>query len=297
MKLAVFGKSGQLSQALNRVTLGSPCEAVFYSRQDCNLAADAEEIRKFVTQMPKADVVVIAAAYTGVEQAEQDVDTAFAVNAKAPEIIAKICKQRGIPLIYISTDYVFDGAEISPYEPDHSPSPLNVYGRSKRAGEIAVVESGAEYVILRTSWLFDGLGRNFMTTMLKLQKDGKRIKVIGDQIGRPTYVGHLAESVIRAAVRLCDTGHNCSGLYHVTNTGEPVSWAGFARAIFKEYGSNINTSVIVDEVLTKEYENKVARPAYSVLDTSSFEKTFCVTLSDWHEGLDLALAEWRQKTG
>lgn len=296
MKLAVFGKSGQLSQALHQMTQTLSIEAVFYDRRDCDLAACSEKIRKFASDLPAIDIVVLAAAYTGVEQAEDDVKTAFAVNATAPAIIAEICRERGIPLIYISTDYVFDGAEKTPYFPDHPPSPLNVYGSSKRAGEVAVLESGGTgAVVLRTSWLFDGLGRNFMTTMLKMEESGKRIKVIGDQIGRPTYVRLLAEMVLKVAERLHVRPDETRGIFHVTNTGDPVSWAGFAREIFKKSGTKLKAPVIVDEILTKEYAKKVTRPAYSVLDTSSFENTFGITLPDWREGLKLALGEWRVK--
>jgi len=136
-----------------------------------------------------------------------------------------------------------------------------------------------------------------MTTMLKLEESGKRIRVIGDQIGRPTYVGHLAEAVIQVAVKQSSKNSESSDVFHVTNAGEPISWAGFAREIFKQSGTKLNSPVIVDEVLTKEYEKKVARPAYSVLDISSFENTFGVTLPDWQEGLVLALTEWHKQTG
>lgn len=294
MKLAIFGKTGQLSRALAAQLRPGPHHAVFYDRNDCNLAADINEIRKFAAEMPDADIVILAAAYTGVEQAEDDRDIAFAVNAHAPAAIADICRSRDIGLIYISTDYVFDGRQRSPYLPEYPTNPLNVYGQSKQAGEMAIAKSGCVSAILRTSWLFDGLGRNFMTTMLKMEENGRRISVIGDQIGRPTYVGHLANSIVLVAEALNKHGEKKAGLFHVTNTGDPVSWAGFARSIFEQSGTVLNSPVIIDEVLTKEYEKKVVRPAYSVLDTSSFEKTFGVDLPDWQMGLELALKEWRQ---
>ncbi|NNC37519.1 MAG: dTDP-4-dehydrorhamnose reductase [Hyphomonadaceae bacterium] len=294
MKLAIFGKSGQLSRALQRQLNAGPHTAMYFDRNACNLASDPADIYEFACDMLEVDVVVLAAAYTGVEQAEDDQETAFAVNAKAPEVIADVCARRDIPLIYISTDYVFDGEMQSPYQPDYPANPLNVYGRSKLAGENAILERQCEAVVLRTSWLFDGNGRNFMTAMLKMEENGKRIRVIGDQIGRPTYVGHLADAVLKVASRLNNKNESKTGVYHVTNTGDPVSWAGFAREIFKKSGTQLSAPVIIDEILTEEYAKRVARPAYSVLDTSSFEKTFGLTLPDWRDGLDLALAEWRQ---
>jgi len=297
MKITVFGKSGQLSQALQRHIKGSHHDVIYFDRHDCNLAADSDEIRSFTSNMKMADIVILAAAYTGVEQAENDEETAFAVNAVAPSVISDVCKKRGIPLIYISTDYVFDGQKSTPYLPQDLTNPLNVYGRSKRAGELAILGSGADATVLRTSWLFGGFGRNFMTTMLKLEESGKRIRVIGDQIGRPTYVEHLAEAVMSVAGRLHRKDPNGMGLYHVTNTGEPVSWAEFAREIFEKSETTLSAPVFVDEILTREYEKKVARPAYSVLDTSSFEKTFDVALPEWRAGLILALAEWQKHAG
>lgn len=294
MKLAVFGKSGQLSQALRHLVSNGTHDAVFYDRNDCNLAASPADISRFVAKIPDADVVIIAAAYTGVEQAESDQNTAFAVNARAPAIIAQSCKLRGIPVVYISTDYVFDGTKNTPYGPDHPTNPLNVYGQSKRGGEIAIQECGCDAAIIRTSWLFNGQGRNFMTTMLNMEQSGKRIKVIGDQIGRPTYVGHLADAVLRVSQRLHVNRPDNVEIFHVTNTGDPISWAGFAREIFKKSDTKLKTPIVVDEISTREYDKKVSRPAYSVLDTSIFEKTYRVTLPDWHVGLELALAEWRR---
>ena len=297
MKLAVFGKSGQLSQALQGLVGKTENEAVFYSRQDCNLAHPTTLVRQFADSMPDVDAVVLAAAYTGVVQAEDDRETAFAVNAQAPEIIAKVCKKRAIPLIYISTDYVFDGMENAPYKTDHLPNPINVYGQSKRAGEVAIRDSGCPFAVLRTSWLFNGQGLNFMTSMLKREENGKRIKVVGDQIGRPTYLGHLAKAVLDVSEQMSENALEKSGIYHVTNTGDPVSWAEFAREIFKKSGTNLVSPVVIDEILTKEYEMKVARPPYSVLDVSSFEKTFGLKMPDWRDGLALALAEWRNRAG
>jgi len=149
-----------------------------------------------------------------------------------------------IELIHISTDYVFDGEADIPYQPDDDTDPLGVYGASKLDGELAILESGARALILRTSWLYDAEGRNFLTTMLKLAKEKDTIPVVDDQFGRPTYVGHLAQAIFRAADYFSQEPDMETGIYHVTNGGEDVSWAGFAKAIFKAKGIDVKVDDI-----------------------------------------------------
>ena len=190
-----------------------------------------------------------------------------------------------IPLIHISTDYVFDGEADMPYQPDDDTDPLGVYGASKLDGELAILESGARALILRTSWLYDAEGRNFLTTMLKLAKENDTIPVVDDQFGRPTYVGHLAQAIFRAADYFSQEPDMETGIYHVTNGGEDVSWAGFAKAIFKAKGIDVK----VDDIPTSDYPTAAERPAYSVLETENFERTFRHPLPDWQAGLRDAL--------
>jgi dTDP-4-dehydrorhamnose reductase len=293
MKMAIFGKSGQLGRALQQ-KIPSDIDAVFYDRHDCNLLDDPKKIEKFVSEIPKVDVVVLAAAYTGVNEAEIDIDDAFQVNSLAPAIIARVCRERDMSLIYISTDYVFDGLTQSPYLPSDMTNPLNIYGKSKRAGEVAICESGCPAVILRTSWIFDGSGKNFMTTILKLTESKNEIRAINDQIGRPTYAGHFAQSVIVAARHLFKNKPRSCEIFHVTNTGQPISWAGFAKAILDAVKLELPKSVSVQEIPSSAYESRADRPAYSVLDVTGFENRFGFTLPDWRDGLELALTKWRE---
>ena len=220
-----------------------------------------------------------------VDGAETQSDTAYAVNATAPAIIARACAAHDIPLIHVSTDYVFDGDADMPYLPDDDTDPLGVYGSSKLDGELAVLESGARALIFRTSWVYDANGRNFLTTMLRLAESKNTITVVDDQLGRPTYAGHLALAILRAADLFTQESDIETAIHHVTNGGEPVSWASFAKAIFKAKGLDVK----VDGIPTSDYPTPAERPAYSVLDTDSFERTFRHPLPSWQAGLRAAL--------
>ena len=181
LNLVIIGKSGQLASALQRVILQDGHTAMFLSRAELDLSWNEVRISDAIAALPlSVDAVILAAAYTAVDVAEDDERLAFAVNADAPGFIAKACAARQLPLVHISTDYVFDGAARSPYQPDDRPAPINVYGRSKLAGEIAVRKSRARAVILRTSWVFDGQGSNFMTSMLGLAQNQSELSIVDD---------------------------------------------------------------------------------------------------------------------
>jgi len=296
VKIAIFGKTGQLARALRHRIESESLDAVFYNREDCDLSAKTETILNFVKTMPAADIVILAAAYTGVDQAETEHETAFAVNARAPGVIATVCSERNIPLIYISTDYVFNGNSQTPYRPTDHPEPLNVYGQSKAAGEQAIEASGCRALILRTSWIFDGTGRNFMTAILKRAQENKAIEVINDQFGRPTFAEHLAQAVLVAGHQLATTSASRCAFYHVTNTGVPVSWAQFARTILSKTESDFADEIVLNEIQSKDYKSIANRPAYSVLDVTDFERRFEHALPDWKDGLEIALEKWRTST-
>ena len=258
------------------------------NREALDLTTSASEIEAVISGLPSGiDALVIAAAFTNVDGAETESDTAYAVNATAPAIIARACATHDIPLIHVSTDYVFDGDADMPYLPDDDTDPLGVYGSSKLDGELAVLESGARALILRTSWVYDADGKNFLTTMLRLAESRHTISVVDDQLGRPTYAGHLALAILRAADLFTQEPDIETAIHHVTNGGEPVSWAGFAKAIFKAKGLDVK----VDDIPTSDYPTPAERPAYSVLDTDSFERTFRHPLPDWQAGLRAALVE------
>jgi dTDP-4-dehydrorhamnose reductase len=220
-----------------------------------------------------------------VDAAEADYDTALAVNGAAPGVIAAAAAKAGIPVIYISTDYVFQGDANTPYGPEHPVEPLNAYGRSKAKGEHAVLSAQPNAAILRTSWVYDGTGKNFLTTMLRLAETREVLSVVNDQTGRPTYVRDLARATLCAAHHLIDGQQTASGIFHVSNTGEPISWADFATAIFT--AARLTTTVA--SIPTSEYPTPAQRPTYSVMDTAKFETVFLMPLPHWRDGLARAL--------
>lgn len=289
MRIAVIGQSGQLARALHTRTAARSLYAQFYGRDALDLTADAATITTFIDGL-NVDAVVIAAAYTAVDKAEDDRDIAFAVNAAAPTVIAKACAARGFALVHISTDYVFDGKGTDGPYAIHAPTaPINVYGASKYAGEQGVQDSGAKAAVLRTSWVFDGTGANFMTTMLRLGQTRDALSVVHDQIGRPTFAAHLADAVLEILPAV--QAGKASGLYHVTGTGAPISWADFARAIFDISADHRNHDITVTDIASKDYPTAAARPAYSVLDTSRFSREIA-PLPDWQSGLKQAYKDW-----
>ncbi|MDC0421750.1 dTDP-4-dehydrorhamnose reductase [Hellea sp.] len=294
MKIAVIGGTGQLGLALKSVPVGADCTMSFYNREACDLSQEIHKTEKFIDGLQGFDVIIIAAAYTAVDAAETDKAVAHRVNGEAPAAIAKICAIHNICVVYISSDYVFNGNATSPYKPEQSKDPLNIYGMSKHAGEVGILASGAPAVILRTTWVFDGKGKNFMTTMLKLGKNHSQIKVIDDQVGRPTYAGDLAKACVRAAEKI-HKNSACSGIYHVSGSGKPISWASFATAIFARAYPYFESPVHINRVESKEFPTIALRPKYSVLDVKSFELMFDMILPTWEEGLDKAIDEWKIK--
>jgi dTDP-4-dehydrorhamnose reductase len=284
----IIGKTGQLAQAIGVELAQSDVSAEFLSRQDCDLSASAEIIcGALAGLLLGADCVIIAAADTAVDAAETNYDTALAVNSTAPGVIATLAAKAGVPVVYISTDYVFQGDANTPYQPGDPIAPLNAYGRSKAKGEHAVLSAQANVAILRTSWVYDGASKNFLTTMLRLAETNDIIRVVNDQIGRPTYARDLARATLCAARHLIEGKPAAAGIFHVSNGGEPISWAEFATAIFKAAG----TTTTVTGIPSSEYPTPAQRPAYSVLDTAKFETSFSMPLPHWRDGLARALQE------
>lgn len=286
LRVAIIGQSGQLARALTTEAEALGHEAIAIGRDLLNLAEPAAVIDLTIAKLPVGlDALIIAAAYTDVDGAESNSSLAYAVNATAPAVIARACAKHGIPLIHISTDYVFDGENDVPYLPDDDTDPLSVYGASKLDGELAVLESGARALILRTSWLYDAMGENFLTTMLRLAKEKETLSIVDDQIGRPTYTRHLARAIFKAVDIFSQEEDLATSIFHVTNGGEPTSWAGFAKSIFEA----ANLDVKIDGIPSSDYPTAAERPAYSVLDTDSFERTFHHPMPEWQAGLRDAL--------
>jgi len=284
LNLLVFGQNGQLARALTRLCREANITAKFIGSQAADLAANPQQVKALI-DASSANIVINAAAYTQVDKAETDQKAAHNLNAKAPAMMARACKDSGKAFIHISTDYVFSGQSETPFQTQDAIAPLNAYGQSKADGEIAVAALGGRSVIIRTSWVYDGTGKNFLTTMLRLAGERDDLTVVHDQIGRPTYAGDLAQACLTIAATF-HKGGVVGDLYHVTNSGHAISWADFARAIFKA----ANVSCNVKNIPTSDYPTPAKRPAYSVLDLSAYETDFA-PLPSWQDGLKRALKE------
>lgn len=281
MTLLVFGRTGQLAGELARL---AP-EARFLGRAEADLADPVACAAAVVLHRPSA--VVIAAAYTAVDRAEAEPDLALTVNARSPGAIARACADMGVPLVHVSTDYVFDGSGDRPFCPDDPTGPLNAYGHSKLAGEVEVLASGARAAILRTSWVFAGHGANFVRTMLRLGAERAEIRVVADQHGGPTPAAALAGACLRLAMRLGDDP-GAAGVWHYAGAPD-TTWADFARAIFAAAGLGCR----VIDIATIDYPTPARRPANSRLDCSATETRLGLPRPDWRAALPDVVAALR----
>lgn len=282
MTFLVFGRTGQVATELAALP-----DTLCLGRDSADLGDPAACAAAIKLHAPRA--VINAAAYTAVDGAETDADTAQTVNADAPAAMAQACADLGIPFVHISTDYVFDGTGTAPWTPDAPTGPQNVYGRTKLAGEMAVRAAGGVHAILRTSWVVSAHGANFVKTMLRLGADRDALTVVGDQIGGPTPARDIAAACHTIARHLIDDA-NTSGTYHFSGTPD-CSWADFARAIHSAAGLACD----VTDITTADYPTPAARPANSRLDCSSLETTFSIVRPDWRDGLAKILVDLDQK--
>lgn len=293
MKLLVTGGSGQLAQNLFRRS-GEGIEIILAGRPAVDLA-DPEAVANLLAVVRPA-IVVNAAAYTAVDKAESEPQEAWRVNAAAAANVAKACAAAGVPVIHISTDYVFDGLKAAPYEEADATNPLSAYGRSKLEGERLVSANSKRHVILRTSWLFSPFGHNFLKTILYLSRTRDEIRVVCDQIGAPTFAGHLAGAIIRIAPDLAeDTSGALSGIYHLTAAGE-APWSSFAQAICEHQRLAGRSASRIVPIPSAEYPLPAKRPANSRLACSKFERTFGFSLPPWTQGLEECLDRIRAGT-
>lgn len=288
MKLLVIGgASGQVSRSLvelvrpglDVLACGRP--DVDFQRPDTLAAAiDAH----------KPDVVASVGAYTAVDQAESDPETAEQVNAIGPGKLAEACAERGLPIVHLSTDYVFDGTKPTPYLETDSPSAVSVYGRTKLEGERRVQASGARAVVMRVSWVFAPQGKNFVRTMLRLARTRDELGVVNDQRGHPTYAPFIAGAVATIAKRLTTDTQSPTGIYHLAGEGV-CSWFEFAEAVFA--GSRVRGGpfATVHPITSSEYSTPVQRPANSALDASKLARDYGVELPLWQVGLDQCLGQ------
>jgi len=285
MKILLSGAGGQLGRELKR-SLACLGELVACDRRQLDLT-QPEALRAAVRAIAPT-VIVNAAAYTAVDKAETESDAAMAINAVAPGILAEEAKRLGALLIHYSTDYVFDGTKATPYNEDDTPAPLSAYGRSKRAGELAIAASGCRHLILRTSWVYGLHGANFMKTMLRLGKERDELRVVGDQVGAPTWTRHLADVTALILTRR-DVPE---GLYHLAAAGE-TNWHAYAEAIFAEAlrAGLMEKAPVVHRITSADYPLPAPRPANSRLDCSRFHRDFGLALPEWRTGLVDCLAD------
>lgn len=280
-RILVIGAAGQVGSALAHI-LPAHGEVIAVDRARLDLArpdAIVDAMRE-----SKPDIVVNAGAYTAVDLAERERDTAFAINAHAPQVLAGEAKRIGAVLVHYSTDYVFDGRATEPYDEDAAPAPLNVYGESKLAGERAIAASGAQAIVLRTSWVYGLTGKNFLLTVRRLARERDELRIVADQIGTPNWSRTLAQATAALIAQGAAYLGERSGLYHMSSTGS-TSWHGFACAIVGDVASPRVTAIT-----TAEYPTPARRPAYGVLSTRRFRETFGFELPDWRAALTACLA-------
>lgn len=305
LKMLLTGKNGQIGNELRRC-LPSLGDVVAIGRDDINLA-DTTAVRRLVRQL-RPQLIVNAAAYTAVDQAEEERDFAGRINGELPAVLGEEASTCGAMLVHYSTDYVFDGTKDGPYQETDPPNPINAYGETKLAGERAIQRLGIPHLILRTSWVYATRGRNFLLTILRLASEKEELRVVNDQIGCPTWSRAIANGTaqILAAIfskkcEACDL-QALSGIYHITATGQ-TSWFGFASAILKEYsagcaaGADLQTCIGAGPLMTRsivpissrDYPTPARRPANSVLANDKLLHTFHFRLPDWGTQLRLAL--------
>lgn len=277
LNILVTGANGQLGREMRRLGMVSPNNYLFTDVAELDIT-DADAVLQLVKGQ-RIDVIVNCAAYTNVEQAEEDEATAERINCRAAGNLAAAAKECGATLIHVSTDYVFDGTGHIPYREDMPTSPLGAYGRTKLAGEEAVAASGCRYLIFRTAWLYSQYGNNFLRTMLRLTSERDTLQVVFDQAGTPTYAGDLALAIFSIIEAGRYAGNE--GVYHFSNEGV-CSWYDFAVEIAAAAGHD---KCRIRPCHTAEFPTKAARPAYSVLDKTKVKDTFQLEIPHWRESM------------
>lgn len=280
MKILVTGREGQVAQSLaERVHTRSTMSVETIGRPGLDLTQPDKVIAAIVQRKP--DIVVSAAAYTAVDQAEDEVDLALSVNAGGASAVAKATAQLGIPIVHLSTDYVFSGDKNGAYFEDDPVGPRSAYGRTKLAGELAVAEANPRHVILRTAWVYSPFGRNFVKTMLTLANTRSSISVVSDQIGNPTSAHDIADGILHIVRALAAMpSADKFGIFHLAGTGA-TSWSGFAENIFVESRSAGGPVATVQRIMTADYPTKAVRPANSRLSTEKLARVYGWRAPDW----------------
>ena len=303
LRLLITGANGQVGWHLQR-TLAPLGEVLAIDVEEVDLT-DLDAVSRTVREFAP-DIVANAAAYTAVDKAESEPDLARAINVAAPARIAEECARSGALLIHYSTDYVYDGSKSGPYEETDATGPLSVYGKTKLEGDMAIVASGCPHIILRTTWVYDIRGKNFLRTVLRLAREKEDLRMVGDQFGAPTWARGLAESTTAILARSLErrgvAGAWSSGLFHLTAGGR-TSWAGFAQAILEDYevllawpadtgefGGPLKAKRVV-AITSEQYQTPARRPRNSVLSNAKVQAAFGIALPDWRSQLRLAMRD------
>lgn len=283
MHLLVTGANGQLGQCLADQLRAQAIPHTLLTRQDADIN-DTVVLEKIIAGSG-VTAIINAAAYTAVDKAESEPELAQRMNVDGPTALAKLSARFDIPLLHVSTDYVFDGNQQTPYVETDPTAPTGIYGQTKLDGELAIQRHATKYIILRTAWVFSEYGNNFLKTMLRLGKERDTLGVVADQVGCPTYAGDIAKALITIARQLHDgDGEDNAkyGVYHFAGS-EPVSWHGFAVAIFAEANRMgvLAKMPTVNAITTEEYPTPAKRPAYSVLSNAKIGRDYGFWGSDW----------------
>lgn len=290
MRIAVTGRTGQVVQSLLACAAAAGVTVIPVGRPELDLEQPAGSLQALAAAEP--DCIVNAAAYTAVDKAEAEPDLAMRVNAEGAGAVAAAAAAFGVPLIQISTDYVFDGLSPRPWRESDATAPLGAYGRSKLAGEQAVAASTDDYTILRTAWVYSPYGGNFVKTMLRLAETRAELGVVSDQLGSPTSAPALAEAIIAVAAALVARPGDAAlrGVFHAAGSGE-ASWADLAEVVFAASAESGGPSARVNRITTADYPTPARRPANSRLDCSLLAERHGLRLPPWQDSVRACVAE------
>lgn len=290
MKILITGAQGQVGKELKTVANEQGFTVIAAGRNELDVTK-LEKVKSYI-QSKNADIVINAAAYTAVDKAEEEQDIAYAINRDGASNLARASKEQNIPLLHISTDYVFDGSQADAYCENDAVSPLGIYGASKWQGEEAIREELAQHIILRVAWVFGAQGDNFVKTMLRLEQDRDELNVVADQFGGPSPAKNIAETLIALATQYQKNKTLEWGTYHYCGT-EKTNWCDFAKKIFKQAKEQglIEKEIKVNAITTAEYPTPAKRPANSMLDCSKIKNTFGIEMPSWKEALNQVLTE------
>lgn len=279
--ILVTGANGQLGNEFRVLANKFPwAHFIFVGREELPIEDREQVIQFFAVHQPS--YCINCAAYTAVDKAESDKETAFRVNATATGILAAACTQFHTRLIHISTDYVFDGQSPAPYTEEDTTNPVNYYGESKLRGEELCIQNNPDAIIIRTAWVYSAFGNNFVKTMLRLMKEKASLNIVNDQVGAPTYAADLAELIMH----IIESGQWYAGIYHYSNTGK-ISWYNFAEAIKEISGSACQ----LQPIPSSQYPTPAKRPSFSLLNTTKIKKTFSIDIPDWKTSLEKCLKQ------